>query len=216
MWGHYARYSRCFPESATAQREDGRKVRMKDLKVGDRVLTLDRYQQPTYSEVTMMMHRQTNVTVADYIRLTTHANKTLTLSMYHLIPVSQPNSSRTEFIFTKDVRPHFHRVLVYEDHGGGGGSTSQSLVTSVEMVERRGAYAPLTNEGTIVVDDVYASCYASFPYHWVAHYVFYLWRTLYVLFSRIIDLSIQGDGFHWYPNFFRTALNAVPVLPYQL
>ena len=221
---------RCFPETATARHEDGRKVSMKDLRVGDRVLTLNHLHQPTFTEVTMIMDRQTKVMATDYVRITTQNNQTLTLSMNHLIPVVAQNSTHRQFIFSKDVRPQYHEVYVYAgrrdcSHGGYGGGSgkesciSKSLVVSVELVERQGAYAPLTMEGTIVVDDVLASCYASFPSHWVSHYVFYIWRTFYALFSQLVDLSLYqslSDGVHWYPNLFRTALNAFPVLPYPL
>jgi len=222
-WPVFSR--RCFPSSATVRREDGRKVAMKDLRVGERVLTLNHLHQPTYSEVSMIMDRQTKVKVTDYLRITTLANKTLTLSTNHLIPVRAPNSTQQEFIFSKDIRPLHHEVYVYDhdDKGGGkeGGvpTVSTSLVASVEVVGGVGAYAPLTLEGTIIVDDVFASCYASFPNHWVSHYVFLVWRTLYTLLSQLLDMSLYqslSDGVHWYPNFFRMAVNAFPVLPYPL
>jgi len=216
-WPIFSR--RCFPSTATVRHEDGRKVAMKDLRVGDRVLTLNHLHQPTYSEVSMIMDRQTKVSVTDYLRITTLTNKTLTLSMNHLLPVLAPNATQQEFIFSKEVRPQYHEVYVFDDGGGGGSRVSKSLVASVEVVGGVGAYAPLTMEGTIVVDDVFASCYASFPNHWVSHYVFIVWRTLYTLLSQLLDMSLYqslSDGVHWYPNFFRMTVNAFPVLPYPL
>jgi len=207
------KFSRCFPENASVRREDGRRIRMKDIKVGERVMTLTADGRPTYSEVTMMMDRQTNVTVADYVRITTASRKTITLSMYHLIPILRINSTQREFVFSKDVRAHEHQVLVYDE---GGGAAVKSLVTSVENVRGRGAYAPLTMEGTVVVDDVFTSCYASFPSHFISHLVFLIWRTFYTLLSQMLDLTAIGEGIHWYPNVFRTAVNALPLLPYQL
>ena len=42
-------------------------------------------------------------------------------------------------------------------------------VNSIDTVRKQGVYAPMTQCGTIVVDNVLASCYASYPSHTIAH-----------------------------------------------
>ena len=53
------------------------------------------------------------------------------------------------------------------------GMPTLSQVLSSTMVTMNGFYAPLTHDGTIIVDGVVASCYMrdeKFPfYHWVMH-----------------------------------------------
>ena len=45
-----------------------------------------------------------------------------------------------------------------------GEGVEEVQVVRVEEVEEEGAWAPLTTEGTLLVDGVLASCYASFPH----------------------------------------------------
>ena len=41
---------------------------------------------------------------------------------------------------------------------------TEEAVIAVERVREKSAWAPLTIEGTLLVDDLLASCYASFPH----------------------------------------------------
>ena len=54
-------------------------------------------------------------------------------------------------------------------------------VTAVSAAERQGAFAPVTQEGTMIVDGVWVSCYADIADHDLADYLmaplksFYRW-----------------------------------------
>jgi len=47
---------------------------------------------------------------------------------------------------------------------------SESIVRVEETIEK-GVYAPLTEEGTVVVDGIMASCYSNYNSHQFAHAV---------------------------------------------
>lgn len=203
---------RCFPANAYVRREDGEQILIKNVKIGDKLLTLNHQGSPIYSEVNMMMHRQPNVVVKDYVKISTEAGKTIVLSLHHLIAISNINSSTQQFIFGKDIIPRHHHILTYDEKGG----VARSRVLSKEYATELGAFAPLTMEGTLVVNDVYASCYSEFPSHMISHHVFIVWRTIYSYLSPLLDFQSSADGIHWYPDFFRWVLNMLPILSYEV
>ena len=179
---------------------------MKDVKVGDRVLTMTRGGSPIFSEVTMMMHRNPGALVNDYVSIKTSKEKAITLSRYHMVYTKE-----SEYIFAKDV--HENQTLVVYDQLKN--KFEDSLVTKVSLGSDIGVYAPLTNEGTIVVDDVFASCYALFPSHHISHAVFLVWRNLLYPFSSHEKLENENE-YHWYPDLFRRSMNYLHVFNYLL
>lgn len=80
-----------------------------------------------------------------------------------------------------------------------------------------GVYAPVTERGTLVVDDVIVSCYAEFASHATAHtsmsplrYAYYINE----LMGRWLPLHhADTDGVHWYAALLR--LVAKTVVPQQ-
>ena len=71
-------------------------------------------------------------------------------------------------------------------------------VDTVTSVSMRGAYAPLTAEGTIVVNNVATSCYAVIENHNLAHTAFAPLRYLYSWLPGIFLPPTEQQGHHWY------------------
>ncbi|MGH0180226.1 UNVERIFIED_CONTAM: hypothetical protein FKN15_003632 [Acipenser sinensis] len=69
----------------------------------------------------------------------------------------------------------------------------------------QGAYAPLTQEGTLLVDGVLASCYALNCNQPLAHLSFAPYRAFHALRSYLTQLGGSQEvgefqvGMHWYP-----------------
>eukprot|EP00166_Cyanidium_caldarium_P000662 ctg_126.g70 len=81
------------------------------------------------------------------------------------------------------------------------GDGKRVQIVRVERVHRRGAYAPLTEAGTLLVDDHWVSCYGNIRSHDVAHAVFAPLRTLYRVRQWLPvkwRMSAQLEGLHWY------------------
>lgn len=183
---------------------------MVDVKPGDRVLTKDHYGSPFYDEVIMMIHRSQHQIVDNYVQVIMSTNNKLVLSRLHLV-LLQDGSSK----FSKDLS-RGDKMLTYDSLTKRMQSSS---VIDVRFVTRIGMFAPLTKSGTIIVDDVYVSCYALFPSHRVSHAVFWLWRCVYDLFKYFdptVGSVVGSDTIHWYPKFFKERLQMFNVFHYIL
>lgn len=86
-----------------------------------------------------------------------------------------------------------------------------SRVTKVTVGQSTGLFAPLTESGTIVVDDTLTSCYALVDSHVIAHLSMtplrVKHRAMELLGSVLkatqgvaswLDLKSDGDGVHWF------------------
>lgn len=81
--------------------------------------------------------------------------------------------------------------------------TGRELIVATRVVRLshdviRGVYAPLTTEGTIVVDDIVTSCYASLNSHALAHLAMAPFRFAHHVIGSRDQRSTPSDGVHWY------------------
>lgn len=149
---------------------------MQDLRLGDRVLALDRSSgSMVYSEVIMFLDRNP-LDKRRFLRISTRGGKTVSLTPSHLVLRLLGNGTDTEHVFAADVSEGDH-VMVTRSSGVFVRDTV-SRVDSV-FVDHGGVYAPLTRTGTLVVDDVLVSCYAVIDSQTIAHWAFAPFR-LYV------------------------------------
>ena len=159
----------CYPGDSLVRLADGRTSTMDQLSVGDQVLAMDTQGQLTYSDVILKMHTDTQTPVT-YYTIHTDSGRTLTVTPGHLVYVSESNVTKAP-----DATPIFASRIAVGDFIFHGSDTSVTplRVTKINAVVKRGAYAPLTAHGTIVVDDVITSCYAMIDNHALAHWA--LW-----------------------------------------
>jgi hypothetical protein len=176
--------AQCFPSDASisvlevfkGRKEAQTRVkRMSELRVGDRVLS-----QNGYSKVFAFMDDANNVLDVSYVQLATAAGASLTLTPDHMLYAHD------------DRRPVLAETVVKGDkiwmQVSSNATTIEyptfvaSTVVSVSTVVKQGMHAPLTVEGSIVVDGVLASSYAK------VHSV--TWGENYVLFHGH-DINMQ-------------------------
>lgn len=194
----------CFPGNSLVTSEGGVKKMMRDLRPGERVLASsgsDGSGELLYSEVVTFLDRQPDARKSFYT-LGTALGTNLTLTAAHLVFVTDAadcsRSALTE-AFASDVRPG-QCVLTTSDDGEEPTKKKANRgrltrVTWVEVREGMGAFAPLTRHGTLVVDDVLASCYATVDQQWLAHWALAPLRALHRLAGPGSD---AGTGTHWY------------------
>ena len=168
---------------------------MNQLELGDVVLTSKGY-QPVYA----FAHRSAHVW-GDFIQIHTETQvDPLEISGQHLVFLA--NSSypvRADSIVPGDIL----RALE---------SPQGALVTRVVSVSKEGLYAPLTIDGTLVVDGIISSCYVSvqagasgyiefqngastgFTQHFAAHMALAPLRMACLGFSKVFCESVNEDS----------------------
>jgi hypothetical protein len=148
--------STCFPSSATVNVKGYGPRTMDSLNLGDLVEVADGTFEPVYM---FGGHRVVDVNT-DMTMITTAGNRKLSLSpshwLYHEIDGKQ------KAVRAADVVPG---IAVYVT----GGSTDKVIAASNGM--RSGLFNPLTASGTIVVDGVVASTYATSTHPTYMHFL---------------------------------------------
>uniref|UniRef100_A0A3Q3W3W9 Hedgehog protein n=1 Tax=Mola mola TaxID=94237 RepID=A0A3Q3W3W9_MOLML len=191
----------CFPGEASVTLESGGLKSISDLRPGERVLA-SAGGQLVYSEVLAFLDRDP-ATRKLFYTLQTVAGARLSLTAAHLVFVSEGNCSEgavpapgaLRTVYASDARPG-QCVLVAEGKVGQRHSEGHlSRITRVGVRQSRGAFAPLTQQGTLVVDGVVASCYAVVEQHSLAHWAF---SPLRLMHSWTGSTGSHGDGMHWY------------------
>ncbi|XP_053122059.1 sonic hedgehog protein [Hemicordylus capensis] len=199
----------CFPGTALVNLEEGGTKLVKDLSPGDRVLAADAQGQLLYSEFLAFLDlEEAPLHKLFYVIETQQPRTRLLLTAAHLLFVAPPqNHSQPQSIYASRVQPGQHVYVL----GQGGQTLLQAVVHSVSLQEEAsGAYAPLTAQGTILINQVLASCYAVIEEHSWAHWAFAPFRVAHALLAMLCPSSLSpilfpaaaldesSTGVHWY------------------
>lgn len=184
----------CFPGSARVRLKNGATKEVKDLIVGDEVLAADESGNLAYSEFIMFADRDGTRRRAFRVIEAGSPPIRLALTAAHLLFVVR-NATLTE-TFASDITPG-QEVMVLDE---GGPHLRGVTVNRVYEEDREGSFAPVTGHGTIVVDDVLASCYAAVQNQKLAHSVFAPVRLVHKV-APFFFRSLRDDGVHWYSDF---------------
>ncbi|KAG8506117.1 Sonic hedgehog protein, partial [Galemys pyrenaicus] len=205
----------CFPGSATVQLEQGGTKLVRELRPGDRVLAADDQGRLLYSDFLAFLDRDDGAKKVFYVIETREPRARLLLTAAHLLFVAPHNDSAAaepgvprgagppsggaperRALFASRVRPG-QRVYVVAERGGDR-RLLPAAVHSVTTREAAGAYAPLTAQGTILINRVLASCYAVIEEHSWAHRAFAPFRLAHALLAALApartDRGGDGDG----------------------
>ena len=160
----------CFPGNATVLLKGGKRVRMDELELGSSVLSIHpTTSKPVYSKVYIWGHRDPH-TIATFLHIT-HPHGHLDISADHLIlsgdektPVPAHELRAGDVIYIISLSISQHKLLSDANRNDGD---SYSLipvpVLHIHTCMHLGYYAPFTNNGLIVVDDVATSVYSQMP-----------------------------------------------------
>jgi hypothetical protein len=200
---------RCFPENAKVLLENGHSKGMADLRIGDRIQTVDSNGEIVYSPVILFLDRSIDV-IEQFTSLKLASGQEVRLTADHLIyRLKTQNmlkigaetlqlSNATNFWSQSETIPA--KKLQIGDfllqRNVENGRFQWSTIISIRKISDRGAYAPLTAQGTVLVDGVMASCYAETQYETVAHIAFAPIRWL----SYLMTFQMS-EGLHSYSKF---------------
>ena len=150
----------CFPGNATVEckipHETNREKQMQDLSVGDVIRT-----GMGWSEIYAFMDAcPSNAT---YVQIQCESGHSLTISPHHFLYVTREGTGLPMSL--EACKIHLGDLLSVVDNAPATPEPSVRLskVVQLDIVEAMGYYAPLTLEGTLFVDGVLVSCYASCP-----------------------------------------------------
>ncbi|VVC28993.1 Hedgehog signalling/DD-peptidase zinc-binding domain,Hedgehog protein, Hint domain,Intein N-terminal [Cinara cedri] len=216
----------CFPGESVVTTGTGEKKLMKNLRVGESVLALSDDGQLRPSKVLLFLDRSETART-EYVTLVTDTGKSITATPTHLVlRWEKPERSQIRNanpVYAKRVRVNDTLLTVVRDNDGRPRRLNTERVVAVRHTQRNGLYAPLTVDGTLVVDDVVASCYAVIDSHWLAHLTFlptrlvaavraslrgFVWRLGHPLADSAAATDVDPDpdavqpvdGIHWYPR----------------
>ena len=126
-------------------------IQMKDLNIGDRVMTLEGG-KVVYQKVITFLHRDLDVE-AEFVKITFDNGSELTVTGNHLLLTRRENCDVITSKPACDVEVGDVDVM--------SGEGERVRVVRVESERHKGIFCPLTESGTIVVDGILCSCYAS-------------------------------------------------------
>ncbi|XP_041356556.1 indian hedgehog protein-like [Gigantopelta aegis] len=150
----------CFPGDGQLLLDNGNMVDMKDLSTGHRVLTVQAGRR-VFTEVKTFLKRYIHQNTT-YRTLITEQGHHVTMSYNHLIFASATNTSANmESRFAMSVKPGDYIFTTK----ACGRDLCPERVVQVSVSLKQGLYVPVTDAGTLVVNGIFASCYASCPHH---------------------------------------------------
>lgn len=191
---------------------DGSMKRLDQVQLGDHIAALDSNGDIVYSEVIAFLDRSLTER-RQFVKLTTESGRILTLTPAHLVPVEGRSTVFAGRVRLGDkilVRDPSNEIEVQH-------RLRWDKVIDNQLILEEGIFAPLTTEGTVLIDDVVASCYAFVDNQEIAHLAFLpyrLWSNMRSFFERRIfdgeDLRYQDarqnsktkqEGILWYASF---------------
>ncbi|XP_034416192.1 sonic hedgehog protein A [Cyclopterus lumpus] len=191
----------CFPGSSTVTLQDGTEKAVGLLQTGDRVLAADDEGNPMYTDFIMFIDQDSTTRRLFYVIETDSGHK-VTLTAAHLLFVGHNatgGAQQMSAVFASQVRPG-QKVFVFESERS---RLEPVTVKRIYTEEHEGSFAPVTVQGTVVVDQVLASCYAVIEDHDLAHWAlapvrFAHWVSSLLFPSQKPRVRAQNDGVHWY------------------
>ena len=216
----------CFSGNTNVETLDRGVIKISEIRQGDYLKTYDLNSKKwIFSKFVTYLHKNEN-SVGKFLSIKTSQNKTLTISPLHFIArldpkyLTRPNiEDFIEYVFAKHLK--INDYLITENTGQS--SFSLDKVIQIETVFDTGVYAPLTESGTLVVNSIFASCYANTLWHNLGHFFFYPIIQISKYFnidslnvymenalSQIKDEDNKTEGIFWYAKFFHSIVDYIP------
>ena len=164
----------CFWGANTVHLSSGRQKKISDVKVGDSVLAVDKNGKLLFSQVIMQLRQGPEVTTEFHV-IRTKTGRNLTLTPRHLIYKAENSKPNLDFDDSTSFQTRFAMnirkgdfVFVFDKSSG----MIMDEVVSNDIEIRKGTYSPVTSHGSIIVQDILASCYSELEDHSLLHMAF--------------------------------------------
>ena len=185
----------CFPGSATFIDKHGGRRNMDSLQFGQEVQVITK-EGIRVEPVITFIHRQTDV-IQEYLKFTTMKNKSIKITEDHLLfvkvrgqatalPAREVSIGDTVYVRVKHVM-------------------EEDTVKDISSIFEKGVYAPVTLSGTILVDDILASCYFDVLSHKWSHVAMGIARSLYHVSPWVLQWASSIGQENGFPGWCRLA-----------
>lgn len=152
--------SACFPANSFVYKNKGKKCLISELKIGDKVLTVNSSGNIFYEDIILLSHAEHGVMSVNVV-LTVNSGETICLSPKHLIHVQQFGNLLPAYkVKIGD------NLLAYNEN-----SLKVVKVIGISRQVQNGMFCPHTPGGSIIVNDIIASCYTDHFNHKIAHVI---------------------------------------------
>ncbi|KAG5892316.1 hypothetical protein JTB14_023496 [Gonioctena quinquepunctata] len=206
-----AKYGGCFPGESTVLTSSGKRRKLAELRIGEKILAQDTStNRLLFSEVIAFLDYDPSQK-REFLTITLSSGRTLIVTPTHLVLTGTSKKYRT--VYAENIKVG-DKMLVSVSNK----TLEEDSVVKIGAILRTGTYAPLTKAGTLVVNDVVASCYATVDSQSMAHWAFLpvrlgwnfkhglsrLWRVVThpsVLWSNspspVVTSRQTSQGVHW-------------------
>ena len=192
----------CFPPYATIRTANSSSPvkTMKELNIGDEILAVTSKGELVYSPV-IAFSEWSPQNKENFVKLETEHGHVLTVTPVHLVFRNQFGNSSNEAVFASEIKPGDYLLTTDEffSRKDEKDTVRMSKVTKTSIIRTVGTYAPVTSEGTLVVDGVATSCYGVVKNHDLIHFFFAPLRLMNYFFPRVV--GSEQEGTHWYSQF---------------
>jgi len=187
------RNPKCFSGDDFVSMANGQKKLLSELRPGDRVLVMNDDKTIAEDEVMMMLDSQPTRPALFY-SIETETGHRLSLTGNHFVAVDHSD----QYLAANQIKS-FDRVFVHYQ-----GKLQSVIVRNVTEEYKRGYFTPMTGRGTLIVNDMAASCYSSVLTHHLAHQVLAPLRWWY-RFAKLFAVEqpfeyVPDGGIHWIPK----------------
>jgi hypothetical protein len=184
---------KCFSGDDFVSMANGERKPLREIQPGDRVFVMNSQKQIEEDEVIMMLDSQPNRPALFYT-IETETGHRLSLTGSHLVAVNNNDN----FLPANQIKTH-DMVFVHSQ-----GQLQSVKVRNVTEEYKIGYFTPMTSQGTLIVNDMAASCYASVVNHNWAHQILAPLRWWY-RFAKLFAVeqpfeSAPNGGIHWLPK----------------
>lgn len=174
----------CFAGSSTVMTISGKRKMMKELKLGDLVLTVNPQGDTQFAPVYLFSSYRPSQ-ISSFVRISTESGANITLTPGHFLFAHRGPATeaiRKPLSDWKYLLPHEVSIGDYVPVIRNSESKAMSLssIIAIENVKDVGVFMPHTMIGSIVVDGVVATELTDFVPHWAAGHRFHKVFTSFV------------------------------------
>jgi len=197
----------CFPGESQVMLENNKRVKLNELKVGESISTYGG-NTPSFSEVYTFLDYETDIYL-DFLELhyLEESGKQGKIALTHEHLIMAKRFGEPQFVQAKEVK-----VGDYIFKSSHNGTVTPVIVSSVSVGKYKGAFAPATMDGTVVINDIIVSSYAAIS-HNVAHAAIAPLRLAYKIAPSLVSFELKG--MHPYAKFLFNMLSNWVQHPYS-